>query len=385
LLKFRWLRIRSYPWESSRFLHTLGMLFKFLLAIAGQQSLGLRPEAANVLNQHSIAASVGRMSDLVASAAGASASDSLESLSQASEILGSMMTAGNATAHMSDDDAQLLRSVITLLSDKIYGSMDLSHQQDLNALQSALDAIEKCNSDILARLAPPDGDFQVLYEKTLGFQSTLNDNQTEVEQKTEINNTKFGELETHISTIQDAPACEPFPTRPTKAKVDVFFTESEYVNWYTARRDAYAPIAAAFEAADGDLAAALRAYEVALASRDVSYCDWKLELTNGCNAFDECYAEKLEEYQMVVTPRVRQDMEARIDAFKAGELIIAQIKFLLADETSAPGKDDLEVDTSRYEITFSDAAAQGECSLAPLDAVGWVPAPMCDGGGNPGK
>jgi len=359
----------------------LGMLFKFLLAIAGTQSLGLRPEAANGLDQRSTAASVGRLGDLVASAARASASESLESLSQASDILGSMMKAGNATKHMSAEDAELLRSVITMLEDRIYGSMDSSHQQDLQALQSALDAIDKCNSDILVRLAPPDGDLQLLYEKTLGFQSTLNDNQTDVEAKTEINNTKFGELETHISTIQEAPACESFPTRPTKAKVDVFFTESEYVNWYIARRDAYAPIAEAFEASDGDLAAALRAYEVALASRDVSYCDWKLELTNGCSAFDECYTEKLEEYQTVVTPRVRQDMEARIDAFKAGELIIAQIKFLLADTTSAPGKDDLEVDTSRFEITFSDAAAQAECSLAPLDAVGWVPVPECQGAG----
>merc|ERR1719414_2435845 len=284
------------------------------------------------------------------------------------------MTAGNATAHMSDEDSELLKSVITLLNDKIYGSMDLSHQQDVDAIKSALDDIAECNAGIVARLAPPDGDLQLLYEKTLGFQSTLNDNQTDVEAKTEINETKFGELETHISTIQEAPACESFPTRPTKAKVDVFFSESEYVNWYIARRDAYAPIAEAFEAADGDLAAALRAYQVALASRDVSYCDWKLELTNGCSAFDECYNQKVEEYEQVVTPRVKQDMEARIDAYKAGELIISQIKYLLAQTTSA---DAPPTDTSRFEITFEDAAAQGECSLAPLDAIGWVPVPVC--------
>merc|ERR1719414_2004742 len=286
------------------------------------------------------------------------------------------MTAGNATAHMSDEDSELLKSVITLLNDKIYGSMDLSHQLDLDAIKSALDAISKCNTDIVARLAPPDGDLQELYEGASGRQSTLNDNQTEVEAKTETNNTKFGELETHITTIQQAPACEAFPTRPTKAKVDVFFAESEYVNWYIARRDAYEPIAEAFEASDGDLAAALGAYDVALASRDVSYCDWKLELTNGCSAFDECYNTKLEEYETVVTPRVRQDMDARIDAYKAGELIISQIKFLLAETTSA---DAPPTDTSRFEITFSDAAAQEECSLAPLDAVGWVPVPVCQG------
>merc|ERR1719384_1459961 len=175
--------------------------------------------------------------------------------------------------------------------------MDLSHQQDVDAIKSALDDIAECNAGIVARLAPPDGDLQVLYEKTLGFQSTLNDNQTDVEAKTEINNTKFGDLETHISTIQQAPACESFPARPTKAKVDVFFSESEYVNWYIARRNAYEPIEEAFEASDGDLAAALRAYEVALASRDVSYCDWKLALPNGCNAFNQCYNAKVEEYE----------------------------------------------------------------------------------------
>jgi len=363
------------------------MLCKFLLALAGTQALGLRPEAANG------AASVGKLGDLVASAARASASDSLESLSQASDILGSMMTAGNATEHMSDDDVVLLKSVITMIEESIYGSMDSSHKQDEDAVKRAVDAIAKCNSDIVVRLAP-DGDLDVLYQGTLGYQSTLNVKQKDVEAKTDINNTKFADLEKHISTIREAPACSSFPVRPTKAKTDVFFADSEYVNWYIAQSAAYAPIAEAFEVSDTDLENALTAYAIAEAERDVSYCDWKVELTNGCRTFDECYTEKLEEYTMDVTPRVQQDMQFRIDAYKAGQLIISQIRFLVGESTPAPPTDESSLgesmmvppnDTSRYELMFPDAAPQEECSLAPLDADEWVPKPECQGAGGPGK
>jgi len=360
------------------------MLFGFLLATAGVLSLGLRPEAAGGLDKsHSTAASVGHLGDLVASAVRASTPESLESLSQASGILSSMMQAGNATEHMSDEDMDLMRRVLALIEETIYASMDSSHQADQDALQSALAAIAQCNSGIAARLAA-DGDLDDLHQGTLEFQSTLNDKQADVVAKTEINNTKFGDLVTHISNIREAPACSSFPANPTKLSTDVFFGNSEYVSWYEAQKEAYAPIAQAFEASNTDLDSALTARAVAEGERDVSYCDWKAELTDGCAAFDTCYSEKLE-YKEGVFSRVQQDMKNRVDAYKAGETIIDQIRFLLAESTSASPP--AEIDTSRYELTFPDAAGKGECSLAPLDANDWVPFPSCPppAPGGPGK
>merc|ERR1719464_1687135 len=117
-----------------------------------------------------------------------------------------------------------------MIEQSIYGSMDSAHQADKDAIQSALAAIAKCNSDIAVRLAS-DGDLELLYQRTSGFQSTLNDKQDDVDDKTEINNTKFEELERHISNIVDDKECSPFPADPTKAKTDIFFGESAYVSW----------------------------------------------------------------------------------------------------------------------------------------------------------
>jgi len=203
----------------------------------------------------------------------------------------------------------------------------------------------------------------------------LNDLQDDVDAKTQANSTKFDELQRHIDNIGAAPDCEAFPSNPTKLKVDNFFTGSLHVNWYTAQQEAYAPFADAVEVADGELGAALTAYAVGLAERNVGYCDWKVELEGGCEVFNQCYQSKTAKYLSELKPALQGDMQIRIDGYKAGQTIIAQIAFLLGESTeSAPPTD---IDTGRFQLQFPDVSAKGECSLSPLYADEWVPTPFC--------
>jgi len=347
------------------------MLFAFLLATAVCQSFGMRPEES-----HSKVASIARLGQEVANARQVNSSQKrLEYLQTAAGMVNSiMLQAGNATEHMSDDDVALLNSVISLIDKSIYGSMDSSHQSDQAAIQAAAMAIEQCNTNIAARLEPM-GDLDTLYWGVVFFQNSLNDAQEEVDEKAEVNRTKLAELQRHVDNIGDAPECASFPKDPTKLKVDNYFETSPYVNWYTAQQEAYAPVAAAYEAADSDLTAAIMAYAVAFGRRFVAYCDWKVELKEGCQSFEACYTSKKTLYENELTPALQRDMQVRIDAYKAGATIIAQIHFLLGESTESTPPSD--IDTSRFRLNFPDAPAMGECSLDPLSSDRWVPKPLC--------
>merc|ERR1712129_578668 len=217
---------------------------------------------------------------------------------------------------------------------------------------------------------------------TAGYQSTLNDLQGDVNDKTGVNNSKFDELGRHINNIGNSPDCVEFPNAPTKLKADNFFAGSDFVNWYTAQQDAYAPKAEAFETADQNLQDAITAYAVGLAEREVVYCDWKVELEGGCATFDQCYQDKVNHYNNELKPALQKDMQVRIDAYKAGSTIIAQIRFLLGESIeSAPPPN---IDTSRFQLTFLDVPPKGECDLSPLTSDEWVPVPNCQNEG-PGK
>merc|ERR1719220_1232947 len=349
------------------------MMFTFLLSAAVGASFGLRPDASH----YKAAASLSSLRVMVSSAAHSEGSKSLESLKSAASIVNTiMLQAGNATEHMSDDDKALLNSVIDMIDQSIYGSMDSSHQADEAAIQSAIDAASQCNSNIALRLGE-GGDLNNLKLETAGYQSTLNDLQGDVDDKTAANNSKYEDFERHINNIASStqPDCVDFPNAPTKLKADNFFAGSDFVNWYTSQQAAYAPVAEAFETSNQNLEDAMAAYTIGLAERDVAYCDWKVELEAGCAAFDQCYQDKVDHYNNELKPALQRDMQVRIDAYKAGTTIIAQIRFLLGESTeSAPPTD---IDTSRFQLNFQAVPPKGECDLSPLTSDEWVPVPNC--------
>merc|ERR1719464_486722 len=100
-----------------------------------------------------------------------------------------------------------------------------------------------------------------------------------------------------------------------------------------------------------------------------------MELEEACHTLDQCNEEKVRHYNDELKPTLQRDMNVRMNAYKAGETIIAQIHFLLGESTqSAPPTD---IDASRFQVNFPPVPAKGECSLSPLHSVDWAPEPEC--------
>jgi len=339
-----------------------------LFSLAACHSLAFRPELSRgALSKH--ISSIGNVLSKITSP-----SDSLASLTEASSMVTAILSEqGPADDHISDDDRQLLSSVIDLVEKTIYSSMDASHQADVAALADAVQTASQCNVDIAARQAP-DGDLGVLHQHVQDKQTELNRLQGIVDEKTEVNNTKWAEFDNHMQMIATPPACPGLPAR-TMPALDVFFENSEYSVWFAAQQASYNVVRDAFVAADSALSAAIDAYNIQKAVRDVQYCDWKNELVAACAAFDLCFQQASDYFTNTLVPRVTTDMNGRIEIKKAGDTLIHQVKFLLGDveDQATP-----EIDTSRYEILFPVLPAKGLCDLSPLDADEWVPIVECE-------
>jgi len=343
------------------------MLFTFLAALAACQTTAMRPE----LSRTRVSQRIATIGDVLSKIS--SPKESKAALQEAVGIVdGILAETGNATEHMSDDDAALLRSVIDLVETTIYGSMDSAHAADAQALADGLAAVEACNADIAARQAPT-GDLGKLHQSVLDDQTELNRLQGVVDDETSNNASAWDTFNNHMQMIANPPACPGLPGR-TMPQLDVFFEKSEYSIWFAHNEAAYAAERAKYVAADAALAAAIEAYNIQKAVRDTQYCDWKVELKAACASFDTCFAEKSDDFNKRLVPRVQSDMNSRIEALKAGETLIHQIKFLLADVANQETPD---IDTSRYALDFPVLPPKGECDLSVLDDAKWVPQPTC--------
>jgi len=302
-----------------------------------------------------------------------SPSESLVALKEATGIVDGILADG-PDDHVSDNDAKLLRQVVDLVENSIYASMDSSHTADEAELAAAVAAAASCNAEITGRQSP-SGDLGILHQHVQDKQSELDRLQGVVDEKTEANNTKWAEFDSHMQQVSDAPVCPDFPAR-TMPALDVYFEKSEYSIWFAAQQVKYNEVRYAFTAADSALNAAIEAYNIQKAVRDVQYCDWKAELEAACAAFDKCFSDASDHNTKDLVPRVTEDMNSRIEVKKAGDTLVHQIRFLLSevDNQETPA-----IDTSRYELTFPDLPAKGLCDLSPLDSSEWVPTPDCDG------
>jgi len=283
------------------------------------------------------------------------------------------MEQGPIDDHIEDDDRTLLSSVIDLVEKNIYSSMDSSQIGDIAELDAAIKAAEDCNADIANRQSP-EGDLGMLHAAVQDKQGELNRLQGIVDEKTEVNNTKWQEFDSHMQAISPAPNCPGHPAA-TMPAMDAFFDESDYSIWFADEQSSYDAMRDAFTAADAALEDAINAYDVQKAVRDVQYCDWKRELEAACETFDECFQDKSDFYTNRIVPRVTEDMNSRIEVKKAGDTMIHQIRFMLG---SAAEQETPPIDTSRYQIDFPTLPPKGLCDLSPLDADEWVPSIECE-------
>jgi len=344
------------------------MLFTFLAALAACQTTAMRPE----LSRTRVSQKIATIGDILSKLS--SPKDSGAALQEVAGIMdGILAETGNATEHMSDADEALLREVVGMLRKSMYKSMDAFHAADKEDLKDGKKAVEECNANIAHRLSPA-GDLGKLEMQVTQKQNELNRLQDVVDEKTLANATEWRAFDNHMQNIPTAPACPSLPSR-TMPALDVFFEESEYVNWFTFQKVQYDAARMKWAIADKNLKKAISDYNIQKAKRDTQYCDWKAELIAACAEFDLCYETTSNAYTKVLVPRVQKDSAERQVNFKAGETIIHQIKFLLAEVAV---QETPPIDTSRYEIDIPTLPPKGVCDLSVLDDAKWVPTPVCN-------
>jgi len=280
--------------------------------------------------------------------------------------------------HVSKEDEALLESVITLVQDTIYSSMDSAHDADQASINSALKDFGVCEQTLDGRMAP-DGDVGALHAQAKAKQTVLDTLAEDKENAQQANATQWDALSSHMRMIALPPACPALPAR-TKPALDVFFEESEYQMWFAAQSQAYKTIRNDFQAASDALDAAIRAFELQLALRDTQFCDWQREYKEACSAYDGCYTRSLKAYNKLVQ-EVRGYSAQRFKVLQAGDTLVAQIKFLLgkAETREAPPSD-----TGRFEIAFGTAPDKASCPVFALGA--FQPIPDCNSDvAGPGK
>jgi len=341
---------------------------RFILMAVVSQSMAARPE----LGRLSTSGKSARLGEIISQLSTPDAS--LVALETATNAMnGILAEMSNATDHIEDEDAGLLRDVLKLVEETIFPSLDQSHAADLDAVNNAISRINQCNQDIAQRQSA-DGDLGRLHQWVKDDQVELDRLQGVVDMLRQINTTKWTVLDTHMQLISEPPVCPGLPVR-TMPALDVYFEKSDYSIWFAAQQPAYNAKRDAFKAADSALEAGLQAYDVKKGVRDTQYCDWRNEFESACAAFNKCHSDASDDYTNTLVPRVTSDMSTRKQVKAAGATLLHQIRFLLADVTDQQPP---PVDTSSYEIVFPPVPEKGDCQLSLLTSDMWNPPISCE-------
>jgi len=323
------------------------------------------PENANKLEAGDVA-SLKHMADIAASNISL-----LSSLEQISQRLVQRTT--NATEHLDDDQIETLKEVLDMINTTIFKSMDLAHGTDQRELKRLADEISNCNTDIETRLGDT-GDIGIMHQRATEFQAQCADNMSVVEDKGNVQAGVASQFNTHVNQIPEAPDCSQLPKPTTEVTLDAFFTASSYVAWFGAQQERYHEKSDAMKAAREDLATAELNLAKCRSSLTVEYCDWKTALESGCAYFNDCYDDRLDEFNTQVA-KSNSSMHLRMRAYQAGRAIQSHISYLLG--LSKFEENATQVDTSGYQLEFPMPASKGSCPLGPLTDAQWTPAIVC--------
>lgn len=286
----------------------------------------------------------------------------------------------NTQMDISDEDKKALQDIIGIIQGSIYGTMDSSHQEEEQELGASLAVVSGCNSGIAARLAD-DGDIGVLSGRADHSHIEHTHIADDVEDKTQVRDTKRSELEAHKEQTPPAPECSNLPTSKTDAAWDAYFEFSAHAAWFQTQQAAYLSKREAVAQAELVLSNATDEYDLAQVRLDTEYCDWKSTLTAGCDSFNTCYGDASESFDNLKT-RLQSNMDERIQAYKSGETIIAHIKVLLG---SAATVETVNVDESRFRLAFPETPERGACDVAVLAEPRWGSLTCPEGSDQPGK
>jgi len=302
--------------------------------------------------------------------------DEMAAVTAASTIVNDvMLEAGNATEHLSADNQETLTKVMNMIKKVMYGSMNDADEADRGDLKHAIENLVDCNTNI-AGLQSPTGLLGKFRKAAENAQKDLNGLSTTVMEKAALNQSAWTNFSDLMDTHDPPPSCPGLPARPqrTMPLLDQYFAKSEYKIWFAARQPVYHTTRDVWLAADQAHAEAIEAYNMQKAKLDVAYCDWKNDLEFECANFETCWATGVDNYNNLKA-RVDGSVQRRKAAFKAGETLIVQIKFLLAMKDSSETGD---IDASKYTIAFKSLPEKEDCDMTPLKADIWNPPIDCE-------
>jgi len=270
---------------------------------------------------------------------------------------------GNATAHLEDNETDLLQSVIELINDVMYGSMQLDHDSNQIEINTALAVIENCTGAMQASFT---NDVAPLKTTALAANSTHRSCRVIESNKHAAVVEAAGALDNWILNTVEPPAIKYWETNAqlrTVVFVKEFFSSCDYCDWFTAGQSSFTTVKDAHDDALGAFAGQTASCNSNQASFEESYELWQQEVNTTCEEY--CYDDALVSYNNKKAQVVTR-VDSRKEIYLAGETIIDKIECLLAT-----GSCEAQViNPDRWDMTYEQVPDKEICDMSGV--THWV-------------
>lgn len=344
-------------------------------AFVASPGIAVRPERAHKADTAaSVSGRVAALADL-AKAAATQTSDPAAGLTSAQSLVEGLTKDGNATEHMSSENLAVLNEVIKIINSTIYASMDADHRSDKKSLADAVDAMSSCHETLTDRQSP-SGDIGGLEEDAFASQLEQNRLSDDLDKKKAENETAWNALVAHMGGLQ-AGQCTSLPNKRTTTNLDSYYADNsatdQFIAQYIAQKKVYEEKRDAQMTSKTALEKAQTQFDSNRQLLRSQFCDWKRVLVSACSGYDTCYASKSKLLSDLIE-RVAANKKSRMDVFRAGENIVAHIKFLIGKGQKIEAVD---VDAKRYELEMPKVPEKETCDVSGLTDSRWKPAIDC--------
>lgn len=274
------------------------------------------------------------------------------------EAMISDLTSDGQPPSLSADTIEALQGIIAKIEGQMIAEMTAGHNGEVAELQSAARAVSACN-DALRVALTPGGSIGESEQKSVDHQTAFTTAIEQVSLKDSQQTAASAAFVAHMESIQTMPICAAFPATPVEevwasyfsARPDLAVFDQQKATWEE-QRDSYKQAKAAFEAASLTAAAAKGALQD-------SFCNTIAVTLAGCRELKTCRANAMAEFE-VVKAKAEDNAKLRVDAFAAGQVVIAQVKRILGE----PATDDAP--THSFDMAIPVLEPQDDCSTEPF-------------------
>lgn len=276
---------------------------------------------------------------------------------------------GNATAHLEDNDTDLLQSVIELINETMYGSMQLDHDSNQIEINTALAAIENCTGAMQTSFTE---DVAPLKTTALADNSTHRSCRVNESNKHAAVGEARAAVEHWIDNTTEPPAIKTWETNAQDRTVKFFtayFKDCAYCDWFTAGQSSFTTVKDAYDDAVDALAGQTASCNDSQVSFETSYELWQEKVNTTCKEYEEyCYDDANVSYN-VKKAQVVSRVDSRKDIYLAGETIIDKIQCLLATGSC----DTPVINPDRWDMNYGQVPDKEICDMSGV--THWVCSP----------